>query len=111
MGKTETGRLFARLGIPVHDSDEMVHALYEKGGAAVGPIAAAFPETIKDGRGDRTAWTARVCGDETAFRRLETIVHPLVRKTRQDFLDAAEQRGDALVVLDIPLLFETGEST
>ena len=109
MGKTETARLFARLGIPVHDSDETVHALYEKGGGAVEPIAAAFPRTVKDGCVDRAALAARVSGDEAAFQRLESIVHPLVRKARQDFLKSAEKRGDALVVVDIPLLFETGE--
>ena len=109
MGKTETARLFARLGVPVHDSDETVHALYDRGGAAVGPIAAAFPETVKDGRVDRTALAARVSGDEAAFRRLESVVHPLVRGAQQDFLKNAEKRGDMLVMLDIPLLFETGE--
>jgi dephospho-CoA kinase len=109
MGKTETGRLFARLGIPVHDSDQTVHALYDQGGAAVASIASAFPETVKDGRVDREALAARVADDEAAFQRLEKIVHPMVRKARQSFLEAAEKRGDALVVLDIPLLFETGE--
>jgi dephospho-CoA kinase len=107
MGKTETAKLFARLGIPVHDADAVVHALYDKGGAAVGSIGEAFPESVKDGRVDRTALAARLAGDEAAFQRLEAIVHPLVRKAERSFLDAAVQRGDGLVVLDIPLLFET----
>jgi dephospho-CoA kinase len=107
MGKTETAKLFARLGIPVHDADAVVHALYDKGGEAVGSIGEVFPESVKDGRVDRTALGARLASDEAAFQRLEAIVHPLVRKAERSFLDAAIQRGDGLVVLDIPLLFET----
>jgi dephospho-CoA kinase len=111
MGKSETAKLFARLGIPVHDSDAVVHALYDRGGAAVAPIARAFPDAVKDGRVDRTALATRLAGDEAAFQRLEAIVHPLVREAERAFLDAAIKRGDGLVVLDIPLLFETaGES-
>jgi dephospho-CoA kinase len=108
MGKTETARLFARLGIPVHDADAVVHALYDRNGAAVAPIAAIFPQAVKDGRVDRMALSARLAGDEAAFRQLEAIVHPLVRQAERAFLDAAAARGDDLVVLDIPLLFETG---
>lgn len=108
MGKTETGRLFARLGIPVYGADEQVHRLYDEGGAAVKAIAKAFPGTVRDGRVDRAALTARVAGDEAAFQRLEDIVHPLVREAEHEFIAAAARRGDALVVLDIPLLFETG---
>lgn len=107
MGKTETAKLFARLGIPIHDADAVVHALYDKGGAAVGSIGEVFPESVKDGRVDRTALAARLAGDEAAFQRLEAIVHPLVREAERSFLDAAVQRGDGVVVLDIPLLFET----
>ena len=107
MGKTETAKLFARLGIPVHDADAVVHALYDQGGDAVGSIGEVFPESVKDGRVDRAALAARLLGDEAAFQRLEAIVHPLVRKAERSFLDAAIQRGDGLVVLDIPLLFET----
>ena len=107
MGKTETAKLFARLGIPVHDADAVVHGLYEKGGAAVAPIGAAFPGAVREGRVDRAALAARLAGDEAAFQRLEAIVHPLVREAERQFLDAAATRGDELVVLDIPLLFET----
>ncbi|HEX3485638.1 MAG TPA: dephospho-CoA kinase [Micropepsaceae bacterium] len=111
MGKTETARLFARLGIPVHDADAVVHALYDRNGAAVAPIAAIFPQAVKDGRVDRTALAARLAGDEAAFQRLEAIVHPLVRQAERAFLDAAAARGNDLVVLDIPLLFETGSES
>jgi dephospho-CoA kinase len=108
MGKTETGKLFARLGIPVMDSDAIVAALYEAGGQAVEAIAHAFPGTVKGRHVDRTALAARLEGDEAAFRHLEAIVHPMVRKARDEFVRAAEHRGDPVVVLDIPLLFETG---
>lgn len=108
MGKTETGKLFARLGIPVHSADEVVHRLYDTGGAAVAAIAREFPGTVRDGRVMREALAARVAADEEAFRRLEAIVHPLVREAELAFLDDARKRGDDLVVLDIPLLFETG---
>ena len=108
MGKTETAKLFARLGIPVHDADAAVHALYEQGGAAVAPIGRVFPGAVKEGRVDRTTLAAQLGGNQDAFRRLEAIVHPLVRESERGFLDAAAARGDELVVLDIPLLLETG---
>ena len=108
MGKTETGKLFARLGIPVHSADDVVHRLYDTDGTAVDAISREFPGTVRDGRVDRAALAANVAGDEPAFRRLEAIVHPLVRETELEFLDDATKRGDELVVLDIPLLFETG---
>ena len=107
MGKTETGKLFGRLGIPVYDADAAVHALYEKGGAAVAPIADAFPGAIVDGQVDRARLSTIVATDQDSFKRLEAIVHPLVARMREEFLDAAEQRGEPIVVLDIPLLFET----
>lgn len=108
MGKSETAKLFARLGIPVHDADAVVHELYDVGGAAVVPIEAAFPGAVKAGRVDRRALSARLGGDEAAFQRLEAIVHPLVREAERAFLEAAAKRGDDVAVLDIPLLFETG---
>jgi dephospho-CoA kinase len=108
MGKTETAKLFARLNIPVYDADAEVHALYGKGGAAVAPIGEAFPGTVREGSVERTALAALVAGNEAAFRRLEGIVHPLVMEARGKFLAEAADKGDALVVLDIPLLFETG---
>jgi dephospho-CoA kinase len=108
MGKTETGKLFAKLGIPVYDADAMVHALYDKGGAAVAPLAKAFPAAVHDGRVDRAKLAQLVGRDEAAFNTLEAIVHPLVREREQEFLSAAAERGDDVVILDIPLLFETG---
>jgi len=111
MGKSETAKLFARLGIPVHDADAVVHSLYEAGGKAVAPIATAFPGAVKEGRVDRAALAAQLGGDQSAFRRLEAIVHPLVRESERAFLQAATDRGDELAVLDIPLLLETGGDT
>jgi dephospho-CoA kinase len=108
MGKTETAKMFARLGIPVHDADAAVHALYGKGGAAVPAIAAEFPDAVKDGNVDREALGKRVTNDPAALARLEAIVHPLVVKEREAFLTRAVDAGEAVVVLDIPLLFETG---
>jgi dephospho-CoA kinase len=106
MGKSTTAELFAREGVPVFDADAAVHALYRD--AAVGPVEAAFPGVTRDGVIDREALGLRVIGDAAAMKRLEAIVHPLVRAARQDFLAAARNQGAALAVLDIPLLFETG---
>jgi dephospho-CoA kinase len=108
MGKTQTAKLFASLGIPVYDADAAVHALYDKGGRAVSSIAEAFPGTVKDGRVDRALLSAQLAGDEAAFQRLEAIVHPLVLNMRAEFIAAAAETGRNLVILDIPLLFETG---
>jgi dephospho-CoA kinase len=107
MGKTETAKMFARLGIPVNDSDANVHALYERGGAAVPDIEKTFPGTVQDGRVDRALLTKALADDSAGFKKLEAIVHPLVAKTQADFLARAEREGAAMVVLDIPLLFET----
>jgi dephospho-CoA kinase len=106
MGKTTTARLFAEAGVPVHDADAAVHELYE--GEAVAAIEAAFPGVIKNGKVDRAALGQRVQGDPAALRRLESIVHPLVRQVEQRFLKNAEAAGAKVAVLDIPLLFETG---
>ena len=106
MGKSETAKLFARLGIPVYDSDAAVHRLYEAGGAAVAKIDEAFPGTVKDGRVDRAALAKAVGGNEEAFRRLEAIVHPLVAAEQRRFMEGVA--GAEMVVQDIPLLFETG---
>jgi len=108
MGKSETAKMFARLGIPVNDSDANVHALYEPGGAAVPDIEKTFPGTVKNGKVDRALLTKALAADPGGFKKLEAIVHPLVAKTQADFLARAEAQGAAMVVLDIPLLFETG---
>ncbi|QUD86656.1 dephospho-CoA kinase [Phenylobacterium montanum] len=108
MGKSTTAAMFAEAGAPVYDADAAVHALYAPGGAAVAPIEAAFPGVIKDGAVDRTALGQRVLGDEAAMKRLEAIVHPLVGASRGGFFEKARADGAEVVVLDIPLLFETG---
>lgn len=106
MGKSTAARFFAEEGVPVHDSDAVVHALYE--GEAVAAIELAFPGTTSDGKVDRTRLAARVLNDAAALARLEAIVHPLVGAARDKFLAEQAARGAAVVVLDIPLLFEAG---
>jgi dephospho-CoA kinase len=108
MGKSTAANTFRRLRVPVFDADAAVHWLQARGGAAVRPIEAAFPGTTRDGHVDREALRARVLGDPAALKRLEAIVHPLVRRAERAFLAAARRRGEGVVVLDIPLLFETG---
>ncbi len=108
MGKSETAKMFARRGVPVYDADKSVHALYEPGGAAVAPIEAAFPDVVREGRVDRAELSKYVVGKPDALKRLEAIVHPLVARAQLDFLAKAEADGAPMVVLDIPLLFETG---
>jgi dephospho-CoA kinase len=106
MGKSTAARFFAEAGVPVHDSDAVVHALYQ--GEAVPMIEQAFPGAISDGRVDRTKLAAMVLNDQTALARLEALVHPLVSHSTDRFLAEARARGDAVVVLDVPLLFEAG---
>jgi dephospho-CoA kinase len=106
MGKSTTARFFAEMGVPVLDSDAIVHALYERD--AVAAIDRAFPGTNIDGRIDRAELSGRVLGNPSALRQLEAIVHPLVRESQSRFLAEAERGGAPLAVLDIPLLFETG---
>jgi dephospho-CoA kinase len=108
MGKSETAKMFARHGVPVCDSDATVHALYDKGGAAVEPVGAAFPGVVVDGRVDREKLSREVVGTPEALRKLELIVHPLVGAAQRAALQAAADCGAKMVVLDIPLLFETG---
>ena len=106
MGKSTTTKMFAEEGVPVHDADAAVHRLYE--GEAVAPIEAAFPGTTQGGKVDRAKLGQRVIGDAAAMRKLEAIVHPLVRQAEERFLAEAERKGAKVAVLDIPLLFETG---
>lgn len=108
MGKTAAAKAFIRLGIPVHDSDAVVHELMRTGGAAVAPIGDDFPDVIVAGAVDRARLGDRVYGDVGALKRLEAIVHPLVRRHETAFLKRMSGRHQTLVVLDIPLLFETG---
>jgi dephospho-CoA kinase len=106
MGKSTTAKFIAEEGVPVHDSDAVVHRLYE--GEAAPQIEAAFPGTTANGKVDRNKLAARLIAHPADFRKLEALVHPLVRAEEQKFLAAAEQRGAKVVVLDIPLLYETG---
>jgi len=106
MGKTTAAQNFRAAGVPVFDADQAVAELYE--GDAVALIEGAFPGTIKAGKVDRDALAEAVLGDRAAMRRLEEIVHPLVRSLERAFLDNAGRSGARLAVLDIPLLFETG---
>ncbi len=108
MGKSTVGKMFAEEGAPVFDSDAAVHALYAAGGAAAAPVEAAFPGVTVDGAVDREALSRRVVGDEAAIKRLEMIVHPLVRQAQAEFLQTNRDAGTKVVVLDIPLLFESG---
>ena len=106
MGKSTTAKMFADEGVPVHDADAAVHRLYE--GEAAPLIEAAFPGTTSGGKVDRGKLGERVIGDATAMRKLEGIVHPLVRQAEERFLAEAKRQGAKVAVLDIPLLFETG---
>ena len=108
MGKSTTAAMFAAEGVPVYDADAEVHALYAPGGAAVAPIEAAFPGVVHNGGVDRALLGQKVLGDDGAMKRLEAIVHPLVGASRVGFFEAATAAQADVVVLDIPLLFETG---
>ncbi|MBS0470036.1 MAG: dephospho-CoA kinase [Proteobacteria bacterium] len=107
MGKSETARMFAKLGIPVYDADAAVHRLYEKGGGAVAPLEAAFPGVVKDGAVDRGELSKHVTGNHDATQKLQAIVYPLMADERRKFLEHAQASGAEIVVFDIPLLFET----
>ncbi|TXM63950.1 dephospho-CoA kinase [Methylobacterium sp. WL120] len=107
MGKSATAAMFSARGVPVHDADAAVHALYGPGGAAAGAIGAAFPGTLApDGGVDRAHLRDAVLGRPDALARLEGLVHPLVRAVGHAFLE--RHAGSPLVLLDIPLLYETG---
>lgn len=106
MGKSTAAKFFAAAGVPVHDSDAVVHALYA--GEAVPLIEAAFPGSTNNGKVDRTRLATMVLNDSAALARLEAIVHPLVFASREKFLAEAQARGAPVAVLDVPLLFETG---
>lgn len=107
MGKSTAARMLRRMGIPVHDADASVHALMGPGGAAVPAVADAFPGVQSGDAIDRRALGRRVFGDDAALARLERILHPRVRAAEDGFLAAAGRRRCRLVVLDIPLLYET----
>ena len=106
MGKSTTAQMFRDLNVPVYDSDATVHALYS--GRAAPPIEAAFPGTTHEGSVDRTELSKYVVGNETAMKKLESIVHPLVREEELKFRAQVIDSKAPLAILDIPLLFETG---
>ena len=106
MGKTTTAKMFAEEGVPVFDADAAVHRLYD--GEAAPLIEQAYPGTTQNGRVDRGRLAARVVGNMEALKKLEAIVHPLVRADEQKFIAEAESKGAGVVLLDIPLLLETG---
>jgi dephospho-CoA kinase len=111
MGKSTTAAMFLDLGVPVYDSDAAVADLYAVGGTAVAPVGEAFPGSVKNGCVDREALRRQVLGNPEALARLNAIVHPLVREDRDRFFRAAEAQGAEMVLVDIPLLFETGAQT
>jgi dephospho-CoA kinase len=108
MGKSTTAAMFREAGVPVYDADAAVHDLYDVGGAAVEPVGAAFPGVVRNGAIDREALRERVLGKPEALKALNAIVHPLVGQDRRGFFQKLEAQGADLVVLDVPLLFETG---
>ena len=108
MGKTTAAKMLRRMGLPLHDADRAVHRLLAKGGAAVATVEAAFPGVVADSAVDRERLAAQVFEDRAALRRLEGILHPAVRRATRAFLGRQARAGRPLVVLDIPLLLETG---
>lgn len=108
MGKTETAKMFAALGIPIFDADAEVHRLYGKGGEAVRVIAQRFPAAIVDSEIDRTSLAKIVLEKPENLAALEALVHPLVRRAQEEFLETCRQREEPIAMVDIPLLFETG---
>ncbi len=108
MGKSTVGKMFEAEGIPIYNADAEVHKFYQVGGIAVEPISKAFPEAIIEGHVDRPTLSKLVLGDDTAIKKLEAIVHPMVGAHRAEFLRGAEENGHDMVVLDVPLIFETG---
>lgn len=108
MGKSTTSAMFKDLGVPIWDADAAVHRLYSAGGAAVAPLQALIPDAIGPDGVDRAVLTSKILQDPALLRQIEAIVHPLVGKDRADFLADARSAGAPLVMVDVPLLFETG---
>jgi dephospho-CoA kinase len=108
MGKSTAAAMLRQMGVPVYDADAAVHRMMGKDGIAVARVAAAFPGVAKKGAIDRAALGKRVFGDDPAMKRLEAIIHPLVRQDERRFLNDMRRRGAKLVIMDVPLLFESG---
>ena len=108
MGKSATAAMFRAAGVPVWDADAAVHEIYARGGKAVEPVRQRFPDAVVDGAVDRERLSAEVVGNDAAIRDLEAIVHPLVGEHRAAFRARADAEGAEIVVVDVPLLFETG---
>lgn len=108
MGKSATAKMFREEGLPVYDADAAVHAIYEPGGTAIEPLSAVFPDIIINGGVDRSRLRDKVLADSEAMKKLERIVHPLVGETQIRFRAQARADKADMIVLDIPLLFETG---
>ncbi|MDR3425716.1 MAG: dephospho-CoA kinase [Alphaproteobacteria bacterium] len=108
MGKSAAAKILRRFGFPIYSADKAVHDVLKKGGAAVKPLAQVFPETVRRGAIDRKALSRAVFGQPEKLRRLEKIVHPLLRKSEQAFLQKARKDKARAAILEIPLLFETG---
>src|SRR4051812_44105129 len=106
MGKSTTAKLFADAGVPVYDADATVHMIYE--GEAAAAVEAAFPGSTVGGKVDRARLSAQVVHDPSAMKRLEQIVHPMLRAYHEKFLADAKRSGAPVAVVDVPLLFETG---
>jgi dephospho-CoA kinase len=108
MGKSTTAAMFREAGIPVYDADAAVHEAYDVGGIAVGPVGEAFPGVVKDGRVDREELRKRVLGNPDALKVLNGIVHPLIGKSRAKVFEDAQAAGADMIIMDVPLIFETG---
>jgi dephospho-CoA kinase len=108
MGKSTTASLFREAGVPVHDADAAVAGLYAEGGPGVAPVGRAFPIALVNGAIDRERLSAAVLGNPDSLKRLEAIVHPMVKQDRARFLEEARASGAPIAVLEIQLLFEVG---
>jgi len=108
MGKSTTAAMFREAGIPVYDADAAVHEAYDVGGIAVGPVGEAFPGVVRDGRVDREELRKRVLGNPEALKVLNGIVHPLIGKNRAKVFEDAQAAGADMIIMDVPLIFETG---
>jgi len=108
MGKSAASRYLRYMRVPVYDADAAVHSVYARGGAAVGPLGAVWPDAIRDGAVDRGILSGLIAEDDSVLPRLEAIVHPIVRTVQERFLLSTALRREPVIALDIPLLFETG---